>query len=370
MKLFRVLYPWIVVILILGFSLTSVKADRQPISGILEDVGGAASKILDGGGFTLRQHNLIQPQEETITISEVSPQPISPSMEYVYDKTPKFLFSCNSEADKYKITVYDTGAPLYTFKGTGVCIDTEGCCLEPTTALSFSNLNRDPYKGFAYNWVVKAKINDVWQTEWSALSDEFWVISPGFTSTFTGNMNKWLAVNGTWLVVDAGYLKSQGMPGKWASVVRKEFFVDFDYTVRMKRKTSEASSNAIIVWGNSTPVTSNNEWDDGIYFAYNNNGQYATWYLFNGTKTMIQDWTDVPDYINEYDWNTLRVVADMPTLSFYINDHYLSAAEYLVDFPFEIMDGWVGIGLEKQDNGIKEPLSVDWVTLTSFQDNN
>jgi hypothetical protein len=34
------------------------------------------------------------------------------------------------------------------------------------------------------------------------------------------------------------------------------------------------------------------------------------------------------------------------------------------------MDGWVGIGLEKQDNGIKEPLSVDWVTLTSFQDNN
>lgn len=355
----------VVVVMIIALSLITANVYGNTPVGGSEEVGDVVREE-----STLRYGDLTEVGEEKVTVSVDPPQPASPSMEYVYDKTPKFLFSCISEADKYKIALYDTFTDtiVYTYKGTGVCSNTEGCCLEPTTALSYSSLSRDPYEGYAYTWAVKARIEDVWQTEWSALSDEFWVISPGFESSFNLDSNKWMTVNGTWSLVDAGYLKSPGVPGKWASVVRKEFFVDFDYAVRMKRKTSATSSNAIIVWGNYNPLTTHKEWDDGIYFAYNNSGQYATWYLFNGTKTMIQEWTEFPDYINEYEWNTLRVVADMPILTFYINDHYLSDAEYLVDFPYEIMDGWVGIGLEKQDNGIKEPLLVDRVTLTSYQD--
>ena len=283
-----------------------------------------------------------------------------PAMQYsvTYDTTPDFRFTEYVGATKYKVEVYNSydNSLLYTYKGLGVC--TGGyCTLTPDTVLGIYKWNSTVG---IYYWRVKAKVGGYWQPSWSG-TQYFYVLSEGFVSKFTTDKKGWKAVNGTWAQAAPGYLIGGPEAGNgWYGVFQKNFTWDFIYQVKMKRTTGTSYANSIMFWGFPAVDTAHwNQWYEGVYFQYADNGQWAVWKAVDGSWEFVQSWTSTT-YVHPNDWNTLTVVVQFPYQYFYLNGGYMGWLS--IEDPDV---GYAGIGFYTPNSTDK--LLVDKATLEALQ---
>ena len=286
-----------------------------------------------------------------------APSPEHPVDSILYTKTPQFYFTERSGATRYHIEVKNgyTGVVLYTFTGAPNC-SSGFCSLKPDTKLKPTALK---FLQGKYEWRVRAKVGGFWENYSDPAT--FVVISSGFSDTFNSSIGKWQAVTGDWQRVDKGYLKTGGVIGIGASALHKHYFHEFNYSVKMKRKLTDAYQG-VVVWGNpSSHVPQNGLWYSGVFFLIRNNQTYAIFQMKNGELTQLKGYTYSPS-IAAYDWNTLRVEAGQPNLHFYINGEYHGFVTPTIE-----NEGFVGVIAYKNDNTLKEPLLIDSAELVSSQ---
>lgn len=315
MRSAKVVYSAIAVMLVLAFSFTTVGA-QSPVD---------------------------QWDQEPLEIPEISldaviPTPIAPveSNIYVFTKTPKFYFTQVAGAVSYQIEVKDAlnqSQIIYTYTGPGTC--TNGYCwLQPDTPLKPVVTSLD---NGLYLWRVCAKFS-----AWGAWSSNasFIVLSTGFNSSFNTDTKKWQQVTGVWTRTDRGYYKTPGILGKFSSVAQKELFRDnLVFEVRLKRKVEWGATNSIIILGSPGNLYSNNEWKNGYYLNYGNNGYWSIW-LYNGSSTTPLLTGAFSPYIIPYGWNTFTVWRQDPYIRVWINGAYAGS---VIDQ--QRTEGWVGVGM-------------------------
>lgn len=331
-KLFSTLFA-VVLILSLTFSMVSADAPPEP-------------------------ENAVQP-DGPISV-DAYPRPIAPTGgEDVYTKLPVFYFSKDYTANKYRIEVYNilTGEVVYEFEGYPNCTNNV-CQLQPDTKLKVYRFQED---GGYYKWRVRSRVIAgtffVW-TSYSAYS-YFYVMSKGFDATFDTSpvFNNWYAWTASWTWKTTGKVRTYGLVNNWTTLMRANYYNDFEYTVLMKRKVNISNSNFILIYGDPVP-TSDGMFNDGLYFQYRNDEYWSVYHIENGVSTAIQPWTDT-DAIVPYGWNELRVLANYPYVDLWINGTYLG----WIEMP-SISGGYVGFGMYSVAND--EPLVVDSAKLTAF----
>ncbi|MBP8996858.1 MAG: hypothetical protein KBG10_01075 [Anaerolineaceae bacterium] len=292
----------------------------------------------------------------TTAVAQPGPQisgiaPIAPNG-FIMTKTPVFSFIEESGATKYKIKVINTATSLvmYTFSGAGTC--TAGTCtLQPTTPLNNAKLNG---QNGHYRWKVRAYVSGVWQPFSTTL--DFTVISTGFNSTFTVDMNKWKVIYGTWNIVAPGYLKTKGNIPNYVSVAEKELTTDhLVYEVKMKRLASADGPNYLYLMGNPYPLNLDEymDWNKYYSISFNNNQLWWSWRADGNNYLQLKAYT-TDTHIKPYDWNIVLVWVDYPKIHVWINDWYLG---YINDPTYT--SGFVGVGMEK-DTPEGCPLQVDY----------
>lgn len=349
----RFVFTAIVVMLILSFTFSSVAADTQPPvqPGTVDEDGDLVVEVLppslvDSPAVMPGTDDLTLLNEEDVSADGlviVDTAPVYPTgNEWLYTKTPTFYFSKDAGATKYKIEVWDaySGIMVYTYKGAGNC-DAVQCWFTPDTNLK--NFDINGLKGH-YAWRVKAKVAGLWQPAFSSFA-YFYVLSSGFTSTFTTDAKKWIALYGEWFLTDSGYLKTKGVTDLYSSVVQKEYFSDNDsyyvYEVVMKRKTYNYNSNRIYVaaFPDNDPE---NGWGQGYEFGYWDNGDY---FLNSRNDDSTYDTLcsgSNPAIVNENGWNKLTIWQNYPWLSTWINEEIVCDI-YIGDDSLTLRGGYVGI---------------------------
>lgn len=183
--------------------------------------------------------------------------------------------------------------------------------------------------------------------------------SGGFNEQFTGALGNWTQYSGTW-TIGGGYASVAGSSsGVWATMgYNKGVFSNLDYSVRMRRTTSETNANAIFIRGVPTPGSSINEWYSGYYFSFTNSGYYLVGYYSNGSVfTSFTGWVQSAA-VKPYDWNILRIRASGTTLTFYVNG---TQVYQVTDSTFS--SGVVGFGRYDSTGGT---LDVDYATLSTI----
>jgi len=323
------------VMLILTLTVEPVRAQA--------DLPPELGELPDFSQFTIRDEaNPLQ--DKTIGVNGNIVKPVSPAKEHVYTKTPKFYFTRNFEANRYRVEILNLATAETTLlTGAGTC-DGFYCYLQPTTPLLTRGYN---VSGGAYFWRVQFRKGDTWHGYSSY--ESFGVLSSGFKSTFDANRKGWVDIRDTWTLTPKGQLKTLGGdPSTYASVLHKDLVWNFDYTVTLKRKNTEYYSG-LVVWGDPNPLQINGLWSDGIYFLINNAGGYYVCSYQEGIYKELLGLT-FSGAIKKYDWNTIRIVGNAPFLDFWINGTYLGyinidTAGYAYD------DGFLGITMAKDPAG-------------------
>ena len=326
MKRSALLMPVVIVLLILSFVFVAANAQSEP------------------------------PLSEGFTDDEPSsPYVIYPDNEEIFDKTPLFRFTDFSAygATKYRIDVWQgtnlTVAPLYTYKGAGVCDGTE-CTMQPGIALKKADINGNGY----YTWRVRARVAGEWPVLWD--QSFLTVLSSGFTSYFDTLEKKWLTVQGTWTLKDGGYMKTLGIPGQLSSMVEKHVFTEgYTYEVKLKRKVELNSPSMILFSGNTDSLNADGYWYDGYFFSITNAGNWVLGKISEGSVATLGSGYSAD--IKPFDWNKLAVVRSGSDIMLYVNGELVTHAS---DATFG--DGFVGFGMVEADSA-KSALLVDWAIL-------
>lgn len=354
----KIVYLLLALVFVLSLPLTAVSAESDPITGMVDEDGDLVVEGLPGVEMTGDAGQALVQQSGQVAVSAgPAPSPEHPVDAILYTKTPQFYFTERSGATRYRVEVKNgyTGVVLYTYTGAANC-SSGFCSLKPDTRLKPTALK---FLQGKYEWRVRAKVGGFWENYSDPAT--FGIISTGFSDTFNSGIGKWQAVTGDWTRVDKGYLKTAGVKGIGASALHKQYFLEFNYTVKMKRKLTDAYQG-VIVWGNpSSYVPQNGLWYSGVFFLIRNNQTYAIFQMSDGVLTQLKGYTYSPSIL-AYDWNTLRVDASKPNLHFYINDVYHGYVTPTID-----NEGFVGVIAYKNDNTLKEPLLVDSAVLVSDQ---
>ena len=185
-------------------------------------------------------------------------------------------------------------------------------------------------------------------------------VCPGacpINAQFNGSADNWVSHSGTWYY-DSNYLYTYGLEGYWSSAsYAAAKFADFDYQARLRRIGCASCANYIVFRGTPDPLTAANNWYHEYKLQYSADGYYSIWRrLAGGSATALVNWTYTSAIVPGDAWNTLRVVADGPRLTFYINGVYLWSG---VDA--SLPNGRIGMGM--YDGGSGNELDVDWATL-------
>jgi len=354
----KMMFGLLVLMLVLGLPLSTASAQSDPSSGMVDEDGDLVMEVLPGfeAGGIERQPLRMEGGTAFVDAGPL-PTPHLPKDSVVYTKTPTFYFTEVTGATRYRVEVKNgySGLVLYTFGGAANC-SFGYCSLTPDQKLKPTALK---FLQGKYQWRVRAKVGGFWE----GFSDyaTFTVISSGFNDTFNSGAGKWVNVTGKWTRVDPGYLKTGGVPGIEAAAIHKQYFLDFDYSVTMKRKLTDAT-HGVVVWGNASSTSpQNGRWQDGVYFFIRSNQQYAVYQMKDGVLSTLKGYT-VSSSIVPFGWNTLRVVADSPNLYLFINGTSVGFVTPTIE-----NEGFVGITMYKNQNGIKEPLLVDSAVLVSEQ---
>ena len=144
----------------------------------------AASTVLAQAPVSTQYPPPAPPEE--VAPQLVQPYPDYPISEYVYTKTPTFIFSRHPSAIKYKIEVFEylSGDLLYEYKAVGEVYGDQ-VWIKPPYPLKIYNITG---KVGWYRWRVSAKLG----TDWAAPSPQvdFRVATSGFESTFNTDARK------------------------------------------------------------------------------------------------------------------------------------------------------------------------------------
>jgi len=300
------------------------------------------------------------PTEEASGISvDALPLPRSPNMSnYVYVKKPVFIFTRAQNASRYEVEVFNESTDTVV-----------GSFIVPTSSCDARYCRfTSPFKLKPYNWVGETGLYS-WRVRaqiivWSGYSEysAFYVLSPGFNTTFDTSpaFTNWQAWSAGW-THDAvtGTVRSEGWTDHFSELMHINYYQNFEYTVRMKRKVNSFNSNAILIYGYPTPLDTDGGFDDGVYFQYVNDGQYSVWQNFNGTTTWLQGWTN-SDAIKPYKWNVLKVIAQYPYVDLYLNDTHLG----YVTLTTGSAGGYVAVAMYSAAAG--EPLLVDYAQVSAY----
>jgi len=338
-----------VIMLVLNFTVQPASA-QSDLPGQLP-----AAEEIDLSGFTVQPENFV-PQAGAIGV-EALLMPISPDEEYIHTRTPKFYFTRDMNADRYRIIVesVESGGTLYTYTGAGVC-NAYFCYLQPSTKLSTLKVDDAGY----YHWGVMARDKDTGSWGPISLPAPFIVLGKGFKSEFVDNADKWLTWNGVWtLNTNKGRMQSNGVSGQYGSMYFNEGYYNYEYTVRMKRKTNVFSENSIILNGSPSPMSATAAWDDGIHFGYSNLGDWMLWTTVNGAHTILENWT-LNSAIKKFGWNELRVVVNRPFVDLWINGTYLGW--YQISTPNGAL-----VGISMYTGAADQALLVDYARLTPIK---
>jgi len=282
---------------------------------------------------------------KAFTVWSPVPDQYTPSGD-ITDKTPKYTWSKIPGATKYQIQLIKGTTVVYNKYVKSTACGSSTCAKTPATVLGY----------YEYKWRIRTKIGGVWR-RWSYF-ETFRVLKPGFNSTFNSNKNGWKTVHGSWSIYNASYLRTLGVEGKHASTYYNYDWTKLKYEVRMKRDGCTICANALWVRGNPLPTNTYNEWYDGYWFAYRNDGYFGVWKYNVGSATALKDWTYGYGAINQGGWNKLKVIADGSTLKFYINGFLVWEGSDAT-----LTSGKVGIDMFREGTGNK--LYVDWAKLTS-----
>ncbi len=177
----------------------------------------------------------------------------------------------------------------------------------------------------------------------------------GFNSQFNGSAPGWQFHTGTWSV-DSNYLRCTGAISTGSSASYTQDYSNFTYEARLIRYGSDTNANRLWIRGTVYPLGSTNWWYNGYLFQYTRNGAFSVYKSVAATSTSLQSWT-TSSAINQGDaWNTLRVVANGSSLSFYINGTLVWSGS-----DASLTSGQVGVGMYSESS---DQLLVDWATLT------
>jgi len=186
-------------------------------------------------------------------------------------------------------------------------------------------------------------------------------LGPDFASDFNVNASGWNKVQGNWKIVLGAYYKTTGIVNKWSSIVHDNEYTTLDLQVAMKRKGCLTCANGIIVRGKTIPLGTAYDWNKGYAFHYSNNGYVSVWEISPGGETALLNWTTLSG-INTNDWNTLRVIAEEKSLTFYINDLLVWSGS-----DSTLKTGSVGIETYRFNETDTSPDSfrVDWASMSN-----
>jgi hypothetical protein len=177
-------------------------------------------------------------------------------------------------------------------------------------------------------------------------------------SQFNGTADGWISHSGAWYI-SSNYLYTYGLAGTWSSASYVGDFSDFDYQVSMLRHGCDTCANHIVFRGTPDPLTAGNNWYHEYKLQYIRDGTYSVWKrVAGGSAVAIVGWTSTPA-INQGDaWNTLRVVANGTSLSFYINGTFLWSGN-----DSSLSHGRAGVGMYRNSDSTGDELRVDWARL-------
>jgi len=281
--------------------------------------------------------------------------PISPVDESVFNKKPKFYFTNPYGATEFFIQVWAQGPPFetaYTLQGSGVCNDFY-CYLQPTQKLKVRSFE---YSGI-YTWKVQALVGGVWISYPEVAT--FTVLSKGFDNSFSTEPLKWHTWNGDWTWNPVkGRMQTSGKSGEYSSLYHEEAFINYEYTVRMKRKIEQYSS--IVFMGDPDPYQAPGRWYNGVYLSYTNDGDWSFWKVVDGIVPFAPE-VHLTDAINEFGWNVLKVRVYRPYVDLWINGKYLGWYEVT-----DVAGEFVEINMWSTGH-TGDLLLVDWATLVPIK---
>lgn len=291
------------------------------------------------------------------------PYPEYPVSDYVYSKTPTFIFSRHPTAVKYLIEVFDyhSGDLLYSYKAVGEVYG-DSVWIKPPYPLKYYNITGDV--GW-YTWRVSAKVGTMWQTPSSKV--EFRVATEGFISYFDTDYKRWTGETGTWSIISPGYLKNPGTQNFHNSIAYKHLITNnFNLKVLMRIKDRDTGHYAgVIVAGNPTSVSiDDGAWFSGFYVLYRDDGYAAVFMRDGGNWETMYDWTYNP-IIDPAGWNKVGLILgeNRTKLTVLFNNTIMTT----ITIPDGLPDGYIGITNFR--NGIEnESVWVDWVKMTVFYD--
>ncbi len=286
------------------------------------------------------QTNLTAAQLAVTVPTPVFPTGSIPINRLVYIWTPV------SGAAQYQYQVYQ-GTTLVMDKVASNLTCTAGTC----AIMPIFDLNAG-----TYTWRVRALVNSVYQAYSAPQTFTVSVELGGFYSPFTSNASGWVVHKGTWVLESSNFYTTVGVAGKASTISHINNYSTLTYEVRMKRTGCLGCANVIAIRGNPSLDTVG-WWNTEYTFDYTNSGLFSVWRDSNGTYTALKDWTTTSAIVRG-GWNVLKVVADGPSLKFYINDVLVWSGSD-TNYP----TGRVGIGMYRSATSTGNKLLVDWAQL-------
>lgn len=261
-----------------------------------------------------------------------------------------YIWTAVSGATQYQLQVYqDATQILSKAYATSVCVS--GTC-SVRHDIDLANA--------AYTWRVRALVGSVWQaySVWQGFSVSVPEAPGGFNSPFTSNAEGWMVHKGLWNLEGSNYFTTVGVAGKASSISHLDDYSVLTYEVRMKRTGCTGCANVLIIRGN--PVLDTVGWWNTEYtLNYTNTGLFSVWRDSYGTYTPLKNWTSTTAIVKG-GWNTLKVIADGPSLYFYINNVLVWTGS---DSTYS--SGRVGIGMYRNTTSTGDKLYVDWAQLSA-----
>ncbi|MEA5078519.1 MAG: S8 family serine peptidase [Anaerolineaceae bacterium] len=246
------------------------------------------------------------------------------------DSTPIFTWGKIANATQYQLLLYKNNKVLLN-----KVIPTTECTGYYCTYTAPYYLANATYK-----WQVRSYTSSTWRTYTKLTSFALNSQIPGFISDFAENYDGWKSVKGTWSIVD-GSLYTPGALSTSYSIVHENNYPTVDFSVTMKREGDKSGANRVTIYGKPTPFIGSYHWYEGFTFQYTNDQKFLIYKSVGGDEDVVVPWT-ASNYIKPYDWNTIRIQADVKThlLKFYINGHLIA---YGTDT--SLWSGRVGMGV-------------------------
>jgi hypothetical protein len=178
------------------------------------------------------------------------------------------------------------------------------------------------------------------------------------------SMSRWYVVRGDWYFYPYDVSLFGASTWELPSIAHPREYANFDFQTTIGHYGYGLTG--IIVRGSPLPLTAG-DWSSGYTFNYNLGGYYLVWKNVAGSTYLLQDWAYSPA-ISEViggdgrAWNTVRIVAFGPQLSFYINGTLLWTG-----IDESLHSGQVGIMRRKDSSGTSYGgLDMTWARLCEF----